>query len=325
MATDTTKSTDPKLVVAGVLAVVGWAVALYFIVATQQTEETLNRDITSLQSDIQAQQDAGETIGDLEAQIATLQPEVDTLNGTRLEIQTELDDLSRQVAAITEQKQSVDTAVAEQEQRLADLTAQADPLMAQIEGFDVQRQELQTEIEQQTAQLDETNTRLETARENEAALRDTMATLTEESARLADDIATFETSVQDLTTRKTDLEAQTETTQAALQDMQSQSEAITAELASMTSQRAALREDIDNARSQRDEIQAMVGALTANIEERSNILLDIENRIGAAHQNNSQSMVSDDDQTEAVSAPQADGLHQQTETHDTGGDTETDG
>ena len=282
MATETKTSVDTKIYIIGAIAVLGWFLALYFAVEGSRAEEEMTADITRLEQQIATRDAALDTLDGLQTEIAILQPQLDELQAQETSARSEIEALNTQLEETQARKDSLDSDVQAQEQRLADLQSQAEPLEEQINSFDAQKQALEEEIAQQTQELDDTNTRLEEARVAEAELRDTMATLSADSARLAEESASLEASVQELDQKQTDLQANVSDLQTSLERMQQQRDTITTELSELEARRTALTEDVNAASKQRDDLQQILTSLTVSIEEQSNALLRIQQRIGDA-------------------------------------------
>lgn len=80
MPEDTATSSHTKVMIIGAVAVVGWLLAIYFGVNGSRTEERFTGQVAILQENLTAQQAAVGMIDELEANIATLQPEVGQLS-----------------------------------------------------------------------------------------------------------------------------------------------------------------------------------------------------------------------------------------------------
>lgn len=148
-----------------------------------------------------------------------------------------------------------------------------------MQSQQAQIQDLQTRTAERAQELAEVGQRLESARAQEAATRETVSQLTDEAARLASEVSGAEQRVQQA--REVEAGVQEQLNSARLEFSRLAEERISLDqgVADLSARREQLTADITAADQQRAALQAQVTEIASNLSTRTDELAELERRI----------------------------------------------
>ncbi|MBA3520092.1 MAG: hypothetical protein H0T75_21185 [Rhizobiales bacterium] len=269
----------PVPLILAALAVIGWIVAIGFMISRASLETNLTGEVArveatraDLAAQLEAQQQASGEIADLRNGITAATAEIAELNQGRDAAQAE-------VAAVQAELADAQRQADARRGEVATLQSDFDRLNEQLAASQTRLTEVENSITARTQEVAEVGQRLETARAQEVQTRGTVAELSEDASRLSAQVSEAEQRIQEARQSEADSETQLSNSRAELiriTEGRTSLEQLTADLAA---RREALAADNQAAEGRRQALQAEITTMAETLATRTEELAALERRI----------------------------------------------
>jgi len=258
------------------LALLGWIVAIGFMVSRASVAdrlETAETERSDLAAQLQTQQQASGELADLQARLASTNDEVTQITRGREAAQQEL---AAAQGALADAQRQADERRAE----LTQLTAELQTSRAELEAKQGQLTETENSVAARSQELADVGQRLETARAQEVQSRATLAQLAEEAAKASAQVSEAEQRIQQA--RQSEAETEKQITDARDEAIRLTEERRNLDQAvvELAARRQALADDSAKAEQRRTELQSEITRMSETLAARSQELAALETRIG---------------------------------------------
>ncbi len=269
----------PVPIALAALAAVGWillvGIWLSYLNKLSQTATLLSNSqsqLNQVQADLVAQKQAAGNLADLRVQTATA--------GTELSRAVEEQAVvERSLAQSSSRLGELESAIESQRKLLNRIQSELQVGEEQLRNRESELAEAEAGISTQTQALTEIGERVETARVEEQEFRRGVADLSEEAARLAKEAAGAEARVQEAREAEASTQEELQAARLEFSRIAEERTELQSELATLSARREAVSTDISAAENQRQTLQGQVTELASNLEQRSQELAEIEQRI----------------------------------------------
>lgn len=255
------------------LALLGWILMIYFWVSR-----------AALQDELSQMQDNVGTIEVLEEQVAQLQADTQNMVVESQTAAAARDETQAQLEALEQEAQALEQQVDARQTALSGLEAELAPLRTELGSFEERLAEVEQSFATRTQELNDVGERLEAARNREAELQASLATLTDETAQLAAQSAEAEQRIQTAREAEASLENELIGARDEIERFAQERTRLQQTVAVLTRRAEELAGDNAAAVQQRDALQGVVTQLATDLAERGEQLAALEARIAQYQQ-----------------------------------------